>query len=256
VREHAEQRVFGNIGALLKYKRKDPSIIIALAGCMAGEPHVAERIKKSFPYVSIVADSRCLWRFPEYLFGVLVNGKREFAVGGEDVIAEGLPVHKNRDVKGWLPVMYGCDNFCSYCIVPYVRGRERSRSPETVEKQFEEMKAKLGVKENSELYRLGSTGGFYRKVDADLIIGTFKRHQEERQNAIFTANGINTVYVQSMIYYEMCNHEFAINHDGREEVLEACNLTEELLDKHSELKNAWNAAHKQYYADAERNNWF
>jgi uncharacterized protein YaaQ len=124
------------------------------------------------------------------------------------------------------------------------------------EKQFEEMKAKLGVKENSELYRLGSTGGFYRKVDADLIIGTFKRHQEERQNAIFTANGINTVYVQSMIYYEMCNHEFAINHDGREEVLEACNLTEELLDKHSELKNAWNAAHKQYYADAERNNWF
>lgn len=121
------------------------------------------------------------------------------------------------------------------------------------EKQFEEMKVKLGVKENSELYRLGSTGGFYRKIDADLIIGTFKRHQEERQNAIFTANGINTVYVQSMIYYEMCNHEFAINHDGREEVLEACDLTEELLDKHSELKNAWNAARKQYYADAERN---
>ena len=124
------------------------------------------------------------------------------------------------------------------------------------EKQFEEMKAKLGVKKNSELYRLGNTGGFYRKIDTDLIMGTFKRHQEERQNAIFTANGINTVYVQSMIYYEMCNHEFAINHDGREEVLEACNLTEELLDKHSELKNAWNAAHKQYYADAERNNWF
>ena len=124
------------------------------------------------------------------------------------------------------------------------------------EKQFEEMKVKLGVKENSELYRLGDTGGFYRKIDADLIMGTFKRHQEERQNAIFTANGINIVYVQSMIYYEMCNHEFAINHDGREEVLEACNLTEELLDKHSELKNAWNAASKQYYVDAERNNWF
>ena len=97
------------------------------------------------------------------------------------------------------------------------------------EKQFEEMKAKLGVKENSELYRLGNTGGFYRKVDADLIIGTFKRHQEERQNAIFTANGINTVYVQSMIYYEMCNHEFAINHDGREEVLEACTLRKNCL---------------------------
>ncbi len=136
VREHAEQRVFGNIGALLKYKRRDPSIVIALAGCMAGEPHVAQRIKKSFPYVSIVADSRCLWRFPELLHSVLVNGKREFAVGGRDVIAEGLPMHKNRDVKAWLPIMYGCDNFCSYCIVPYVRGRERSRSVETVKTRF------------------------------------------------------------------------------------------------------------------------
>ena len=136
VREHAEQRVFGNIGALLKYKRRDPSIIIALAGCMAGEPHVVQRIKKSFPYVSIVSDSRCLWRFPETLFNVLVNGRREFATEGADVIAEGLPVHKNRDIKGWLPIMYGCDNFCSYCIVPHVRGRERSRSPETVKEQF------------------------------------------------------------------------------------------------------------------------
>ncbi|MDD6263298.1 MAG: tRNA (N6-isopentenyl adenosine(37)-C2)-methylthiotransferase MiaB [Clostridiales bacterium] len=139
VREHAEQRVFGNIGALLKYKRRDPSIVIALTGCMAGEEHVAQRIKKSFPYVSIVADSRCLWKFPELLFGVLVNGKREFAVGGSDVIAEGLPLHRNRAVKGWLPVMYGCDNFCSYCIVPYVRGRERSRKPESVEEQFRSM---------------------------------------------------------------------------------------------------------------------
>ena len=89
------------------------------------------------------------------------------------------------------------------------------------EKQFEEMKTKQGVKENSELYRLGDTGGFYRKVDADLISGTFKRHHKERQNAIFTSNGINVVYVQGMIYYEMCNHEYAINQYGREEVLEA-----------------------------------
>ena len=124
------------------------------------------------------------------------------------------------------------------------------------EKQFEEMKVKLGVKENSELYRLGDTGGFYRKVDADLISETFKRHHEERINAIFTSNGINTAYVQNMIYYEMCNHEYAINHSGREEVLDACNLSENLLKKHPELKSAWDAARKQYYADAERNNWF
>ncbi len=139
VREHAEQRVYGNVGAMLKYKRRDPSLVIAVCGCMAGEDHVARRLKKSFPYVSIVADSRSLWRFPELLFGVLVNGRREFVSGGADVVAEGLPVARDRSVKGWLPVMYGCDNFCSYCIVPYVRGRERSRSPEAVEAQFRQM---------------------------------------------------------------------------------------------------------------------
>ena len=83
----------------------------------------------------------------------------------------------------------------------------------------------LGVKENSELYRLGNTGGFYRKVDSELIHGTFKRHAEERRKAIFTESGINAEYVQSMFYYEMCNHEFGINWDGKADVLSACDLT-------------------------------
>ena len=122
--------------------------------------------------------------------------------------------------------------------------------------QFEEMKAKLGVKENSELYRLGNTGGFYRKVDSELIHGTFKRHAEERKDAIFSSNGIHTDYAQSMFYYEMCNHEFAINWEGKAEVLAACDITEEQLNSVPELKQAWNAAKKQYYAAAEKNNWF
>jgi tRNA-2-methylthio-N6-dimethylallyladenosine synthase len=133
IREHAEQRVYGNIGALYKFKQKKPGLVIALCGCMAGEEHVAKRIEKSFPYVSMVVNTHELWRFPEHLFNVLVNGKRTFAVEKSDgVIAEGLPKQRDGGVRGWLPIMYGCDNFCSYCIVPYVRGRERSRRPEDV----------------------------------------------------------------------------------------------------------------------------
>jgi tRNA-2-methylthio-N6-dimethylallyladenosine synthase len=133
IREHAEQRVFGNVGALLKYKRTKPELIIALCGCMAGEEHVAERIKKSFTHVSLVCNTHELWRFPEHLYKVLSSGKRVFAVGSSDgVVAEGMPAHRDNGVRGWLPIMYGCDNFCSYCIVPYVRGRERSRRPEEI----------------------------------------------------------------------------------------------------------------------------
>lgn len=124
------------------------------------------------------------------------------------------------------------------------------------EEQFEEMKLKLSVKENSELYRLGNTGGFYRKVDSELIHNTFKRHAEERRRAIFTESGINAEYVQSMFYYEMCNHEFGINWDGKADVLSACDLNEKQLNSIPELKQAWNAAKKQYDAAAEKNGWF
>ena len=140
IREHAEQRVFGNIGALLKYKRRKPGLVIALCGCMAGEAHVRERIEKSFPYVSLVFSTHDLWRFPSLLFNVLVNGKRIITAEPTDgAIAEGLPVQRDRSVRGWLPIMYGCDNFCSYCIVPYVRGRERSRRPEEILRDAERL---------------------------------------------------------------------------------------------------------------------
>ena len=122
--------------------------------------------------------------------------------------------------------------------------------------QFEEMKLKLGVKENNELYRLGNMGGFYRKVDSELIHGTFKRHEAERQKAIFTESGINVDYVQSMFYFEMCNHEFGINWDGKTEVLSACDITETQLNSIPELKQAWTAAKKQYNTAADKNGWF
>lgn len=133
VREHAEMRVYGNVGALVHSKRNKPEQIIALCGCMVQQPKVAEKIKRSFRHVDLVFGPQSLWRFPEMLERILTERKRIFSV--EDVpgaIAEGLPFMRDGRVKAWLSIMYGCNNFCSYCIVPYVRGRERSRQPESI----------------------------------------------------------------------------------------------------------------------------
>jgi len=133
VREHAEQRVFGNVGALVHTKRRHPGQKIFVCGCMMGQPEVAGRIKGSYPHVDGVFSTHHLWEFPSLLWRVLSTGKRVFATENEDgSIAEGLPVARENSIKAWVSVMYGCNNFCSYCIVPYVRGRERSRLPEDV----------------------------------------------------------------------------------------------------------------------------
>ena len=133
VREHAEDRVFGNVGALKALKRKKPSLLIALCGCMMEQEHIAEKIYKSFPYVSLVFGTHVIHRFPELLYNAVTGGKRLIERGSDDGrVYEGLPVHRDGSFKGWLPIMYGCDNFCTYCIVPHVRGRERSRQPEMV----------------------------------------------------------------------------------------------------------------------------
>ena len=133
IREHAEQRVFGNLGALTHTKRRHPGQKIFLCGCMAGQEQVVERLKKSFPHVDGVFSTHHLWQFPEILYNVLTRGKRQFYVTDEPgSIAEGLPVVRSNILKAWVSIMYGCNNFCTYCIVPYVRGRERSRKMEDI----------------------------------------------------------------------------------------------------------------------------
>ncbi len=133
IREHAEQRVFGNLGALTQTKRRHPEQKIFLCGCMAGQPHVVERLKKSFPHVSGVFSTHHLWQFAEILYRVLTGKKRVFFVEDEaGSIAEGLPQQRDNTLKAWISIMYGCNNFCTYCIVPYVRGRERSRKAEDI----------------------------------------------------------------------------------------------------------------------------
>ena len=139
VREHAEDRAFGNIGALSHLKKRRPEVVIALCGCMAQQEKNVQKIKKSYPQVSLLFGTHALWRFPSLLYRVLSGEKRVFDIGGEDDIAEGLPVLRAQGAKAWLSIMYGCNNFCTYCIVPYVRGRERSRRPEEIEKELREL---------------------------------------------------------------------------------------------------------------------
>ena len=147
IREHAEQRVFGNLGALTHTKRRHPEQKIFLCGCMAGQTEVVERIRKSYPHVNGVFSTYHLWQFPELLYRVLTEKKRQFFVQDEaGSIAEGLPMLRDNTLKSWVSIMYGCNNFCTYCIVPYVRGRERSRKPQDI---LEECKALIasGCKE-------------------------------------------------------------------------------------------------------------
>ena len=133
IREHAEDRVFGNVGALKPFKKKNPDMIIALCGCMTQQQSVADKLKESYPFVDIVFGTHVSHRLPEFVYRSLCMGKRVFETADSDGnIVEGLPVRRDGTFRAWVPIMYGCNNFCSYCIVPYVRGRERSRDFDAV----------------------------------------------------------------------------------------------------------------------------
>ncbi len=147
VREHAEARVYGNLGALKHLKRRRPGMVIAICGCMVQQQAVADRIKKSYPYVDLLFGTHVTHRLPEFLYSCLTDGKRVFNISDDNnEIFEDIPVHRDGDLKGWLPIMYGCNNFCTYCIVPYVRGRERSREPVEVLDEARRM-VKMGFRE-------------------------------------------------------------------------------------------------------------
>ncbi len=133
IREHAEDRVFGNVGALKSLKKQNHDLVIGLCGCMMQQEHVSEKIKNSYPYVNLVFGTHALHKLPELLFKVFKTKKRVFSTDECDgVIAEGMPNERDSGENAWLPIMYGCDNFCSYCVVPYVRGRERSREADVI----------------------------------------------------------------------------------------------------------------------------
>lgn len=160
IREHAEDRVFGNVGALKNYKQQKKDMKILLCGCMVQQPQVAEKFRKSYPFVDILFGTHALYRLPEFLYRSYSNGKKICEIpDGDGVVPENIPLYRDSNFKAWLPVMYGCNNFCSYCIVPYVRGRERSRNPELI---IEEAK-KLVSEGYKEITLLGQNVNSYGK---------------------------------------------------------------------------------------------
>lgn len=140
VRENAEQKVFGNLGALKSVKEKNPNLIIGICGCMMQQDDMANTIIKKFPFVDIIFGTHNSHMLPEYLNRVKQEGKSIVEIWDKEKgIVEGLPVDRLSKIKAFVTIMYGCNNFCTYCIVPYVRGRERSRTPEDIEKEVREL---------------------------------------------------------------------------------------------------------------------
>lgn len=128
IRKHAEMKALSVLGRFKAYKRKNPELVIAVVGCMAAEPHIADMLKKDFHYVSFTLEPGMIHKFPELLLKAISEKKRSFIFGNDEGnIVEGIESVRQSRHRAWVSVMYGCNNFCSYCIVPYVRGRERSR---------------------------------------------------------------------------------------------------------------------------------
>ncbi len=165
VRENAELRVFGNLGALKHLKRKKPSMIIGVCGCMIQQEHIAEQIKKKYKHVDMVFGTHVVYRFPQLLNEVLTDGRVIDIEDSDGRIFEGVTSVRDNPPLAKIPIMYGCNNFCTYCIVPYVRGRERSRSTENILNEIREVAAK-GYKE---VMLLGQNVNSYGKDLVDKI---------------------------------------------------------------------------------------
>ena len=161
VRENAEDKLFGKLGELKKLK-EEKGTIIAIGGCMMQEKHITNKIKESYPYVDILFGTHTLHKFPENLYKAIKEKKKQediIDIDGE--IYEGLPIKRDNNIKASVTIMNGCNNFCSYCIVPYVRGRERSRKPEDIINEVKEL-AKQGYKE---ITLLGQNVNSYLRVE-------------------------------------------------------------------------------------------
>ena len=228
VREHAEMRVLGNVGALNHTKKNKPEQIIAVCGCMVQQQHMAEKIKKSYPVVDLVFGPHELWRFPELLKQVMEKHKRVFAADKSDgVMAEGIPQRRDGSVKAWLSIMYGCNNFCSYCVVPYVRGRERSRRPEDVVTEARELVEAgykditlLGQNVNSYGRDLGLDVDFsdlirmINDIPGDFLIRFMTSHPKDATEKLF----------RTMAECEKCAHQLHLPvQSGNDRILKVMN---------------------------------
>lgn len=182
VREHAEQRVFGKIGELVRYKKNNPNLIIGICGCMMQQNHIVEEIRKKYRHVDMVFGTSAIYRLPTNLYTVISRKERVFDTELKTDVIEDVPIRRTGKLSAWVSIMYGCDNFCSYCIVPYTRGRERSRHPQVILTEIREL-VNAGYKEitllgqNVNSYGKGTSWGYnFSKLlrEADAIPGNFR----------------------------------------------------------------------------------
>ena len=197
IRQHAEEKALSMLGRFKAQKKAKPDIIIGVIGCMAAEPHRAELLKRDFHYVSFTLEPNMLHRLPEMVYRKLEDGKRSFVFGeDEGDIYEDAPSVRREGHRAWVSIMYGCNNFCSYCIVPYVRGRERSRSSTAVLSECREL-IKNGVKE---ITLLGQNVNSYKsdmtfaelisniaEIDGDFIIRFMTSHPKDTTDKLIEA---------------------------------------------------------------------
>lgn len=194
IRQHAEEKALSMLGRFKALKRKNPELIIGVCGCMAAEEHVKEMLKTDFHYVTFTLEPNMLHKIPALVFRALTDGKRSFILGEDrgDVV-EGMPMTRRFGHKAWVSIMYGCNNFCSYCIVPYVRGRERSRSVTDVLSECRAL-ANDGVKE---ITLLGQNVNSYKgecdfasllekiaNIDGDFIIRFMTSHPKDVSDSL------------------------------------------------------------------------
>jgi len=178
IRENAENRVWGELGRLKAYKRTNPDLIIGLAGCMPQEENVVERVLKKDHHVDLVFGTHNIYKLPEYIETALFSKERVIEVySQEGEIVENLPKVRNHKYKAWVNIMFGCDEFCTYCIVPYTRGKERSRSREEIIQEVKEL-AEQGYQE---ITLLGQNVNAYGKdfVDSHYTFGDLLRELDE-----------------------------------------------------------------------------
>ena len=196
IREHAEVKALSLLGRFKALKKKNPDLLVGVVGCMAAEPHRADMLKKDFHYVSFTLEPNMLHRIPELVFKKLTDGKRSF-VFGEDKgdIYEDTPAVRRERHRAWVSIMYGCNNFCSYCIVPYVRGRERSRRSEDIISECRSLVAS-GVKE---ITLLGQNVNSYKseisfaqllsriaEIEGDFIIRFMTSHPKDTSDELIS----------------------------------------------------------------------
>jgi tRNA-2-methylthio-N6-dimethylallyladenosine synthase len=203
IREHAEQKALSVVGQYKHLKAKKPHMVIGVCGCMVAQEHRRESLRRSYPYVDFVFGTTVLHQFPRLLFDKLAAGKRMFYTENDNdakVVYEGLPIKRDSDYRAWVSVMYGCNNFCSYCIVPYVRGRERSRNKDEIIAEVRDLVEKgyrditlLGQNVNS--YNKGSEDGYdfaalMRDLDAtpgDFTLRFMTSHPKDATTALMDA---------------------------------------------------------------------